>query len=338
MGKPTPGKYIRSRPVLFAAAWGAVWLVTTAMHIPDGFLSPFVAIVFWICSAVVVGYSLRRLRSELSERQVPLMGVLAAVIFAGQMLNFSVAGGTSGHLLGAALAVILLGPWSAVLVLTCVVSVQALVFQDGGLLALGANIFNMAFVGVFSAWGVYRLVRRFAPPARWSTLMAGFLAAWTSIEVAALVAGLQLALSGTSPANVAVPAMGGIHALIGVGEGLITVGALALLMAARPGLLENGSAGTNTALVWIGGLAIALLLAVLSPLASAHPDGLEWVAEQTGFLSAARNPTYKIIPEYLVPGVSNEALATILAGVLGVAIVTSAALLVTRFRRKVQGG
>src|SRR4030067_2784256 len=117
-----------------------------ARHIPDGFLSVSVSVFLWIVSIVVVGYALKRVGRDLGERQVPMMGVLAAAIFAGQMLNFAVAGGTSGHLMGAALATILLGPWSAALVLTCVMAVQALIFQDGGLLALGANIFNMAVI------------------------------------------------------------------------------------------------------------------------------------------------------------------------------------------------
>src|SRR5512143_3753418 len=122
------------------------------MHIPDGFLSVPVALVLWALSLIVIAYALRRANKDLGEKQVPLMGVLAAAIFAGQMLNFTVAGGTSGHLMGAAIATILLGPWAAVLVLTCVVSVQALIFQDGGLLALGANIFNMGVIGVMVAY------------------------------------------------------------------------------------------------------------------------------------------------------------------------------------------
>jgi cobalt/nickel transport system permease protein len=324
----------RHRPLYLGYGLVLVWLVTTAMHIPDGFLSLAVAIIFWVLAVTAVGYALSRVRTELNERQVPVMGVLAAVIFAGQMLNFSVSGGTSGHLLGATLAVILLGPWPALLVMTCVVSVQALIFQDGGLLALGANIFNMGVVGVFVAWGAYQLVRRLTPDTRWSRLLAGFLAGWFSIEIASLVAALQLALSGTSPANIAVPAMGGIHALIGLGEGLITLGALGFLMAVRPGLLSgSGPAKSESSLVWIGGLVIAVLLAILSPLASAHPDGLEWVAKQTGFLDAAQGSSYKIIPDYLVPGISNEVLATVTAGVLGVVIVVGAALLVSRIRK-----
>ncbi len=137
-----------------------MFLRPAPMHIPDGFLSTLVSIVFWVISVVVVAYALRRTGKDLGERQVPLMGVLAAAIFAGQMLNFTVTGGTSGHLLGAAIATILLGPWAAVIVLTTVVSVQALIFQDGGLLALGANLFNMAVVGVSVSYFVYTSLRR----------------------------------------------------------------------------------------------------------------------------------------------------------------------------------
>ena len=206
------------------------------MHIPDGFLSVPVAIVMWLISIVVIAIALKRVSRDLDERQVPLMGVLAACIFAGQMLNFAVAGGTSGHLLGAALAAILLGPWAAVLVLTTVVGVQALIFQDGGLLALGANIFNMAIVGVFVASFAYRTMQRLVGKSRWGVPVSGFVAGWLSVFIASLAAALELAFSGTSPANIAIPAMGGIHALIGIGEGLITAGALAVITrrASRP--------------------------------------------------------------------------------------------------------
>ncbi len=305
-----------------------------AMHIPDGFLSVVVSLVLWAVSLAGIGYALRSVARDLGERQVPLMGVLAAAIFAGQMLNFAVAGGTSGHLLGAAIATILLGPWAAVVVMTCVVAIQALVFQDGGLLALGANLFNMAIVGVAVSHFVYRSVRRLAGERSWGLFAGGALAAWASIVVAALACALELALSGTSPANVAVPAMGGIHALIGVGEALITVGALAFLYASRRELLGLGQAAVKGgAAVWAFGLGIAVLLAVLSPLASAHPDGLEWVAEQQGFLEAAREPVYNLIPDYVFPGMPNEAVATIAAGVVGTLLVFGVALGVARSRR-----
>ena len=312
-----------------------MFLRPAPMHIPDGFLSTVVSVAFWVISMAAVAYALRRTGKDLGERQVPLMGVLAAAIFAGQMLNFSVTGGTSGHLLGAALATILVGPWPAVVVMTTVVSVQALVFQDGGLLALGANLFNMAVIGVAVSYFVYASLRRLTRGASWGLFVSGFAGAWSSIFIASLAAALQLALSGTSPANLAVPAMGGIHAVIGVGEGLITVGALAFLYATRRELVgAEPAAARGGSGVWAFGLGIALLLSVFSPLASANPDGLEWVAEQEGFLEAARSPLFDIIPDYIFPGISNQALATILAGILGTLIVFGVALGVAYLRRK----
>ncbi len=306
-----------------------------AMHIPDGFLSVQVSIFLWLISILVVGYALKRVGADLGERQVPIMGVLAAAIFAGQMLNFAVAGGTSGHLIGAALATIILGPWAATLVLTCVITIQALIFQDGGLLVLGANIFNMAIVGVTVAYMVFHTMNRLAGGRSWSIFVGGFLAAWMSVEVAALGTALELALSGTSPANIAIPAMGGIHALIGIGEGLITIGALAFLRATRRDLLKSSeSAPTRGRLVWAVGLVLVLLLAVASPLASRHPDGLMWVATRYGFLNSEQNPIIKLIPHYLFPGVQNKTLATILAAILGTVIVFGVALGVAYSRRR----
>lgn len=301
------------------------------MHIPDGFLSVLVSIVFWIISVIVIGITLRKTNQTLGERQVPLMGVLAAAIFAGQMLNFSVTGGTSGHLLGAAIAVILLGPWPAVLIMTSVVSVQALLFQDGGILAMGANIFNMAIIGPFVAYAVYTLLRNFLKKQTWGLFVAGFVAAWSSIFIASLSCALQLALSGISPANISVPAMGAIHALIGIGEALITIGALAFLYAARKDLLKLGEPkpASNKGVV-IGGSLIAIVLAVLSPLASSHPDGLEWVAEEHGFIETAKAALYNIIPDYSMPGFSDPAIATIAAGILGIVIVFGVAFGIAR--------
>ena len=305
-----------------------------AMHIPDGFLSVPVAILFWLVTILVVGYALKRVSADLGERQVPIMGVLAAAIFAGQMLNFAVAGGTSGHLIGAALVSIILGPWAATLVLTCVITVQALIFQDGGLLALGANIFNMAIVGVAVAYTTFRTTRTLAGNRRWSLYASGFLAAWVSVEIAALGTALELSLSGTSPANIAIPAMGGIHALIGIGEGLITVGALAFLSASRSDLLKiNQSTPVRGNVVWIIGLVLALLLAIASPLASKHPDGLISVATRYGFINSEQSPILKVIPHYIFPGIESKPLATILAAVLGTLIVFIVALGVAYSRR-----
>jgi cobalt/nickel transport system permease protein len=315
----------------------APFLSPEPMHIPDGFLSVLVSVILWIVTIIVVAYALKRVNQDLDERMVPMMGVLAAAIFAGQMLNFTVIGGTSGHLMGAAIATILLGPWAAILVLTTVVGVQALIFQDGGLLVLGANIFNMGILGVAVSYMVYRTFIWLSKGQRWGIFVGGFAAAWTSIVVASLAVALELAFSGTTPANIAIPAMAGIHALIGIGEGLITLGALALIYATRPDLLQAGQVpATSSKVLWVAGLALALALTIVSPLASAHPDGLEWVAEQKGFLETAQDAPYQIIPDYVLPGVSNEAVATILAGIVGTLIVFGVAVAVAYARRRRQ--
>lgn len=306
-----------------------------AMHIPDGFLSVLVAVIFWFFSIAAIVIALIQVNKDLGEREVPLMGVVAAAIFAGQMLNFSVTGGTSGHLLGAALATILLGPWAAILVMTSVVTVQALVFQDGGLLALGANLFNMGVVGVAVSYAIFHTFQKISAGKSWGVFAGSTVAAWCSIFIASLSCALQLALSQTSPANIAVPAMAGIHALIGVGEALITLGAVTFLYTVRRDLLKLSESKAKGNLgVILGGFAIALLLAVISPIASSHPDGLEWVAEKQGFLANAQGPLYQIIPDYVLPGLQNEALATIFAGILGVLLVAGVAIGVAYARRK----
>ncbi len=213
------------------------------MHIPDGFLSLPTAAVAWAASGGAVALAARRTGAALSERQVPLMGVSAAFVFAAQMLSFPVVAGTSGHLLGGALVSILLGPWPGMLVMTAVLAVQALLFQDGGLLALGANVLNMAVVGVLVSHVVYNACRRLLGPGWRAMYVGGMASAWLSVVVGALAAGMEIALSGVLPLGVAVPAMTGVHALIGIGEGLITMGALAFLAAARPDLLLQPPAG-----------------------------------------------------------------------------------------------
>jgi cobalt/nickel transport system permease protein len=309
------------------------------MHIPDGFLSIVVSAICWALAAVGVGVSLWRSGKTLGGRQVPLMGVLAAFIFAAQMLNFTVAGGTSGHLIGGALAAILLGPWAGVLTLTTVVAIQALVFQDGGLLVMGANILNMGIISVLVAYGVYRGVTALARGQRWGLFVGGFAAAWLSVVVASVATAIQLAFSGTSPLGVALPAMAGVHVLIGIGEGLITVGALAFVVAARRDLLEVSDKPAR-GLGWAGvGLAIALVVTLFAPLASEYPDGLERVAENLGFGEAALDAPYAIIPDYVFPGLSEESpAATILAGIVGALIVAvlgfGIAVAVARLRKR----
>lgn len=208
------------------------------MHIPDGFINLGTAATTYLVSAGSLGYGLRRANKKLGEGHVPLMGVMGAFIFAAQMLNFPVIGGTSGHLIGATLAAILLGPWAAVVIMTCVLIVQSLIFQDGGLIALGANVFNMGVIASFTGYYLYRGVVSLVGGKRMGRVIGGFIGAWASVFLASVACSIELAISGVVPIVVALPAMAGIHALIGIGEGLITIVVLNFVMATRKDLLE----------------------------------------------------------------------------------------------------
>ena len=306
------------------------------LHAPDGFFSLPVAIAGYALAAVFIGIAIRQTNKSLNERIVPMMGVMAAFIFAAQMLNFPVAGGTSGHLVGGALAAIVLGPWAAILVMTAVVGLQALLFQDGGLVVLGINLLNMSIVSVLAGYGAYWVFRRLG--STFKHLMVGaFIAAWLSIVVSAASTALMLGMSGTTPLALALPAMIGVHMLIGVGEALITVFALSFIRAARPALLPLPAKATVSdtldaqtassadrgmgARWWVVGYIVAVAVTLLAPLASGSPDGLERVAEDAGFIDRAQDAPYAIIADYVVPGIQNEGLATIFAGVIGVTII-----------------
>ena len=210
--------------------------VPLPLHAPDGFFSLPVALIGCGVAALVIGFAIHRTNRELNERLVPMMAVMAAFIFAAQMFNFPVAGGTSGHLIGGALAAIILGPWAAIVAMTAVVGLQALLFQDGGLVALGINLISIAIVSVLTGYAAFWPVRRLGVSTR-RLMVGGFAGAWLSVVASATVVTMALALSGTSPLAVALPAMVGVHALIGVGEGLITVFALSYIRVARPQLL-----------------------------------------------------------------------------------------------------
>ncbi len=214
------------------------WDIPLPLHAPDGFFSLPLAIAGYAVAALVIALAVRRTHGELNERMVPMMGVMAAFIFAAQMINFPVAGGTSGHLIGGALAAIILGPWAAILVMTAVVGLQALLFQDGGLVVLGINLINMSIVSVLAGYGAYRLAIKIGSSARPTLFIGGFASAWVSVMMAAVFTAFALALSGTSPLSLALPALAIVHALIGIGEGLITVFALSFIRAARPELLQ----------------------------------------------------------------------------------------------------
>lgn len=301
------------------------------LHIPDGFLSLTVSLICWAITAVVLAMAVSRSNKALGEKQVPLMGIMAAFIFAAQMLNFPVAGGTSGHLLGGALASITLGPWAGMLVMTAVIAVQALLFQDGGLLVMGANILNMGLVTAAIGYGLYRGVSN---SSRGTKLAVAGVAAWISVMAGALFTALQLWLSGTSQLQVVIPAMLGVHALIGVGEAAITVAALAFILQTRPDLLNEKSTAAQGSRVWVvAGVVISLLVVLLSPLASAFPDGLNRVAEDLGFIHTAQSGSGPLAG-YSVPFFADASLSKIAAGTIGALVVLGLSILAGRSLQK----
>lgn len=279
-----------------------------------------------------VAAAIRQTRRQLGERQIPLMGVLAAFIFAAQAINFPVAAGTSGHLLGGALAAIVVGPWAATLIMTAVIAVQGLLFQDGGLLVMGWNIINMGVLTALTGHVCYRLSRRLIGASPGGAVAATFAAAWISVEVGAVATSVELAVSGSSPLGVALPAMAGVHALIGLGEGIISSGAVGFLQASRPEILRDGemAPGQRGAAGVVIGIIIAFVVAMLSPLASSFPDGLESVAERHGFLGLGHPAPYSILPDYTLRIIRDPALTTLAAVGIGTLLVFGVAWIVGR--------
>ena len=307
------------------------------MHIPDGFIDAKTAVATAAIAVVGLGVALASVRRTVPPRRVPLIGLAAAFVFAAQMLNFPVAGGTSGHLIGAVLAAVLLGPSAAVLVLSAVLILQCFMFADGGVTALGANMFNMALVAPCVGYGVYVAVRRIAGDGLRSRLLATAFAAWCSTVAASIACAGQLALSGTVAWGVSFPAMTGVHMLIGVGEALITTLVVLAVARVRPELfLERPQVdfqpryGELTAY----GLLVSLgLAAFVAPFACGWPDGLEKVAASLGFEhKAAQTPMLASpLPDYAVPGIKSAVFSTVIAGCVGTVIAFLLAYLLARF-------
>jgi cobalt/nickel transport system permease protein len=294
-------------------------LSQTNLHVPDGFLSLTISIVFWIVTAIIVSLAVKHSQETLKQRQIPLMGIMAAFLFAAQMINFPVAGGTSGHLLGGALAAIILGPWPGMLVMTSVIGLQALLFQDGGLIVMGANIFNMGLITSAIGYGLYAIFQNKSRKIQLGTIAV---ASWLSVIASALFTSLQLWLSGVSPARIVFPAMLSVHTLIGIGEALISVAAFSFILQVRPDLIKQTIPAKSNNLGWAAiGILITIAVVLLSPFASANPDGLERVADDLGFIELAQNSPLTIFSDYLVPSIANAGLSTILAGVIGVMII-----------------
>ncbi|MEV7810366.1 MULTISPECIES: energy-coupling factor ABC transporter permease [Streptomyces] len=320
------------------------------MHVPDGFIDAPTSAVTGVVAAGALAVSLRGARRELDERTAPLAGLVAAFIFAVQMLNFPVAAGTSGHLLGGALAAILVGPYTAVLCVSVVLLMQGVLFADGGLTALGVNITDMAIVTTVVSYAVFRGLLAVLPRKRRSVTVASFVAALVSVPAAAVAFTLLYAIGGTTDVSIGkvATAMIGVHVLIGVGEAFITALTVGAVIAVRPDLVYgarglrqrlqlrvNGAlvdapaptapvaARTSRRTLWVTGLVTSLVLAgFVSFYASANPDGLEKVAHDQGIDKKAKEHATSDSPlaDYGVKDVSDARLSGGLAGVIGVGV------------------
>lgn len=320
------------------------------MHVPDGFINTPVSAVAGVVAVGAVAVSLRGARRELNERTAPLAGLVAAFIFAVQMLNFPVAAGTSGHLLGGALAAILVGPFTGVLCISVVLLMQGILFADGGLTALGVNITVMGVVTVIVAYALFRGLVMVLPRGRRSVTASAFIAALVSVPAAAAAFTGIYAVGGTTdvPIGKVLTAMVGVHVLIGIGEAAITALTVGAVIAVRPDLVHGArglsaplkllvggelvdaapaevpaasGAGGSTRKVWGAGLAASFVLAgFVSFYASASPDGLEQVAAEQGIdknveeHAAADSP----LADYSISGISDGRISGGLAGAVGV--------------------
>ncbi|MFF9454468.1 MULTISPECIES: energy-coupling factor ABC transporter permease [Streptomyces] len=322
------------------------------MHVPDGFINAPTSAVTGVVAAGAIAVSLRGARRELDERTAPLAGLVAAFIFAVQMLNFPVAAGTSGHLLGGALAAILVGPYTGILCVSVVLLMQGILFADGGLTALGVNITDMAIVTTVVAYALFRGLVKVLPRTRRSVTVASFVAALVSVPAAALAFTVLYGIGGTTDVSIGkvATAMIGVHVLIGIGEAAITALTVGAVIAVRPDLVYgarglqqrlklrvNGElvdapdagpapapvAARSHRKVWITGLVASLVLAgFVSFYASADPDGLEKVAADKGIDKKAEEHASADSPlaDYGVKDITNARVSGGLAGVIGVGV------------------
>ena len=316
------------------------------MHIRDGILGPDVCLVTGAISLGAMAYSLRRMRLDFEDRAVPMTGMMAALIFAGQMVNFPLPGlPVSGHLLGGVLAAVMLGPWAGCLAIAMVLIVQAVLFSDGGLLSLGANILNMGVVGAWGGYAVYSTIRRMMGNSSSATVAAAVMAAWISVLAAAMLFCVEFLISsrsaGIDPRGI-IGLMVLYHAVIGVGEALITGAVLAFVLNRRADLVPRpdpvGPVGAVSGFAGAGLVTALAVAAILAPFKSEHPDGLDAVAQTTGMSELEVERPALVLEDYEVPIPAVSwwpALPVSMAGILGTVVVFfGAAILATATRRR----
>jgi len=308
------------------------------MHIPDAVLDPRVAAITGVMGAAGLYYGLKAVEGQLKERTTSLMGMMSAFIFAAQMVNFPVGPGVSGHLLGGVLAGVMLGPWAGAVVIAAVLIVQCFLFGDGGLTALGANFVNMGLIGSVVGYAIHAPIRRWIGGQR-GILIAAMIAAWFTVLLAAGACAVELSASGHRQDFFRILSwMALVHAVIGLGEAMITGLVVRFILLTRPDLIDQDPprglepvvAGGNPSRRWLptilSGLGVALGVAVfLSPLASELPDGLEFVGQKIGVLAdgSPSSPIPVPMPDYQLPlpRLEHVKAATAVAGLVGTLVV-----------------
>jgi len=307
------------------------------MHVPDGFINAQVSIGSGIVSFATLWAYVKNAENLVADKLIALTGMMSALIFVLQMINFPIAAGTSGHLLGGALAVIVLGPHLGIICISIVVVIQSLLFADGGLSALGINVFNMAIVTSLVGWLVITSWKKLFGEANISIISGSIIAGLLSVIFSSIAFVFEYALGGTVavPLSSVLLAMLSTHLLIGLGEGVITALIVSLLLRVRSDLVyvkTNEHVSNNTSSIY--GLFIFLLLCftLITPYASSSPDGLESVAENFGFLET--DGLVLFLNDYGISGLNNSFLSTIISAVLGIVVVVGVSNVFLKFQKR----
>lgn len=320
------------------------------MHIPDGFITGATSAGFGVTSAAGLWVAIRQTGKKLLDRRVPLAGLVAAFVFAAQMFNFPVIPGMSGHLLGGALAAVLVGPWTAIVIMAIVLGTQAFFFADGGLTALGLNTFNLGIVGAGGGYVIYKVVLRLIGGKAGSVAAAAGIAAGLSVPLAAAAFVVQFSMGGAAEVSITavLVAMLGTHTLIGIAEGVLTALVVGSVMEARPDLVHGAPPERSERIhrpsmrvVLAAGMLVTVLLAVgLSQFASSNPDGLEFVAEQEGFAGTAQDSQLSGSPlaDYGAGLTGTNTVDTAIAGLVGVVVILLVGYVLVRLLRRGERG
>ena len=306
------------------------------MHVPDGFINVQVSAATGLLSFGTLWAYIRSAKTLIADKFIALTGMMSALIFVLQMINFPIAAGTSGHLLGGALAVIVLGPRLGLICLSVVVIIQSLLFADGGLSALGVNVLNMAIVTCATGWVIVKYWLKFIGKNKTSIIAASVVSGIITVVFSSIAFTLEYAIGGTIsiPVSSVLVAMISTHFLIGIGEGIITALIVGLLVRVRPDLVyaydRNDSNTTNVSLYGLF-IVLILLLVLITPFASSSPDGLESVAENFGFQET--DGVVLLLEDYGINAINNNFISTVLSGLLGVIVIVAMFTIVVNRRK-----